>query len=409
MNSRALFSYCLLLAPTVATQEPPERIAVSLDILTSAGGSTARAAELLDLAGGAHDPRRRGFNLQQAELTISGDLGREIAGTASLIASIDPVEGESIIELEEAVLTWRGLPGGLAVESGLFFTDIGPLNARHPHQRSWLNQPVIHTRLLGGEGMRGIGLRLRGSTAAADGWQWSIAGQNANGETMASFLANDELYEERGIGGRQFQAAEARSTGDLVWSARVGRRLDLGEHADGTLGASIAAGPNATGDGADTLLYGADVALRWFHDHDGHRHPFAAIEAEFLGRRFDTASQVDDLVPSAPIAIPATALDDWGGYLQVRRELVHGWFAGVRAEWSTGRGASYQAASQTFGRAFDPYRADRLRLSPLLTYDTASGARIRLQYDYDDTDWLAGSQHSVWLGFEILFGTHPTH
>jgi len=61
-------------------------------------------------------------------------------------------------------------------------------------------------------------------------------------------------------------------------------------------------------------------------------------------------------------------------------------------------------------RNSDPYRADRVRISPLLTFHPSEFSRLRLQYNYDDVTFLEGSDaHTVWLGVEILFGAHPAH
>ena len=76
--------------------------------------------------------------------------------------------------------------------------------------------PLIHTRLFGGDGIRGPGLRL--------GWLLPLpwfselhAGlQNATGETMVSFLANDEVFEEGGIGGRPDGSPGVRDLGGVV-------------------------------------------------------------------------------------------------------------------------------------------------------------------------------------------------
>nr|MBA3686354.1 hypothetical protein [Planctomycetota bacterium] len=45
---------------------------ISLDVLTAAGGSTVEDPDLPGLQAGHHDPARRGFTLQQAELTLIG-------------------------------------------------------------------------------------------------------------------------------------------------------------------------------------------------------------------------------------------------------------------------------------------------------------------------------------------------
>ena len=74
---------------------------MSLDVLTGFGFSTAKDDELELLQGGDHDPRRRGFNLQQAELSLSGAVDPYFTANANIVYAITP-EGETNIELEEA-------------------------------------------------------------------------------------------------------------------------------------------------------------------------------------------------------------------------------------------------------------------------------------------------------------------
>ena len=62
-----------------------------------------------------------------------------------------------------------------------------------------------------------------------------------------------------------------------------------------------------------------------------------------------------------------------------------------------------------FDRAQDPWRADRVRVSPMLSYQTSEYSRVRLQYNWDDSDHLDEVVHSVWLGFEVLIGPHQPH
>src|SRR5688500_6449045 len=45
---------------------------VSLDALIAFGSSTERDASLATLKGGAHDPRKRGFTIQNVELSLLG-------------------------------------------------------------------------------------------------------------------------------------------------------------------------------------------------------------------------------------------------------------------------------------------------------------------------------------------------
>jgi hypothetical protein len=76
----------------------------------------------------------------------------------------------------------------------------------------------------------------------------------------------------------------------------------------------------------------------------------------------------------------------------------------LRFEYARGSGASVQ------GRDNDPFRDTRYRVSPLLVWHPSEFLRLRLQYNYDRADHLAQRDaHSVWLGVEFLYGSHPAH
>ena len=64
---------------------------------------------------------------------------------------------EDGVELEEAFAKTTSLPFGLQAKMGFFLTEFGIMNPTHPHAWDWIDQPVIVTRLLGGEGTQGIG------------------------------------------------------------------------------------------------------------------------------------------------------------------------------------------------------------------------------------------------------------
>jgi hypothetical protein len=80
------------------------------------------------------------------------------------------------------------------------------------------------------------------------------------------------------------------------------------------------------------------------------------------------------------------------------------WAAGLRYEYAGGSGASVG------GRQRDPRRDDRHRVAPLIVWQPSEYTRIRLQYDFDHAEFLSEKDaHSVWLGFEVLYGAHPAH
>jgi hypothetical protein len=391
---------------------------LSVDVLSSVGGSNVEDETLESLQGGGHDPRRRGFNLSNLELSFLGAVDPYFDGEVHLIYFLD-AEGESQFELEEAFATTRMLPfgleeRGLQLEVGQMFTEFGRLNHKHPHSWDWQDQPVVLSRFFGEDGMRGIGARLGWLLPVP--WFSELHGgiQNAQGETMLSFDASDEAFEERAIGGRPFASAGTRSFSDMAYLLRWVNGFDLGETWTAQLGLSGLYGPNATGSEGESWIYGADWLLKWTPLTSNRGWPFVKIEGEIAQRRYDADSFDGCLDPEedpclSPISLPSETLDDWGSFVQVLWGFRRGWSVGIRGEYADGSGGNN--ADLEYLRDEDPFRDERRRISPLLVYQPSEFSRIRLQYNWDHADFLEESNdaHGVWLGFEWLFGAHPAH
>jgi hypothetical protein len=397
---------------------------LSLDALAAVGGSTARDDEIEQLQGGGHDPRQRGFTLQQVELSFLGAVDPYVRGETHLIYFLD-TEGESRFEIEEAFLQTIALPFGLEelgfqIEAGQFFTEFGRMNPIHPHAWDWQDQPVIHSRLFGEDGMRGPGVRL--------GWLVPVpwfaeihAGvQNAKGETMVSFLANDEVFEERAIGGRPFADRRVRSLEDFSYLARMVNGIDLSDTISAQLGGSALFGPNGTGNSGRTQIVGADLLVKWVPLDAARGWPFVKLQAEALHRRYRADSFLgcfanDPSDPCTEVFLSSKVLRDYGFYAQALYGFWPGWAAGARYEYVSGSGSDVAFDPDTLSvvtpsRRLDPLRSNRHRISPMLVFYPSHFARLRLQYNYDDITFSRDhTAHSVWLGVEFLYGAHPAH
>lgn len=379
-------------------------IDLSLDALFAAGGSTESDASLQNLQGGGHDPRKRGFTVQNIELSLAGAVDPYLRGEGHIVFFLDPLSGETAVELEEAFLTTTSLPYGLQLEAGHFFTEFGRINPMHPHQWHWQDQPVINTRLFGPDGMRGPGFRLGWLMPLSWFSELHFGMQNASGETMASFLANDEFFEERAIGGRPFVDREVKSAKDLLYLARLDNAWDVTGQTTMKIGLSGLYGPNATGTEGETRIYGADLVVKWRPSQTERGWPFLILESEIMQRRYQAGAFFDDSDPLNIIDLQGETLTDWGFFAQVLWGFKPGWAAGLRYDYAAGSGESVG------GRDNDLFRDERKRISPLLTWMPSEFSRIRLQYNYDRADHLADEDaHSVWLGVEFMYGAHAGH
>jgi hypothetical protein len=385
--------------PAAAT--PPPRasemklIDVSINTLIAAGWSTESDASLETLEGGGHDPKRRGFTLQQAELGFKGAVDPYLTGEAYIVF------GEENAEVEEAYFTTQTLPHGLQLKAGLFLTEFGRINPTHPHSWYWQDQPFIATRLLGGDGLRSAGARLAWLLPSSWYSELYVSVQNANNETLVSFRGAAQNAGTT-IGERPIDTSlDTQSLNDMLYLLRWDNSWDVTNDWTTKLGFSAVAGPNNTGTNGDTQIYGMDVVAHWRPASNFRGWPFLHFEGEVMRRDYAADAQTD---PTSGVVLPATTLRDWGYYMQMVYGFHYRWSGGLRIENAGGSGESVG------GRAADPYRDNRYRISPLLVWDPTEFARFRLQYNYDHADHLADRHaQSIWLGAEILYGAHPAH
>ncbi|MBI5234787.1 MAG: hypothetical protein HY886_00855 [Deltaproteobacteria bacterium] len=379
-------------------------IDISLDALFAGGASTEDDETLQNLQGGGHDPRKRGFTVQNVELSLSGAIDPYLTGESHIIYFLDPLTGETRVELEETFLTTRTLPYGLQLEAGQFFTEFGRVNPRHPHAWHWQDQPVINTRFFGPDGMRGPGLRLGWLLPVSWFAELHFGVQNANGETMASFLANEEFFNERPIGKRPFVNRSAKGLEDMVYLLRADNSINISDDVTAKLGLSVLYGPNATGNDGETSIYGADLVVKWRPADNVRGWPFLIWETEVMKRNYKATAYFNDSDPANVIALLEETLVDKGFYTQLLYGFKPGWATGIRYEYATGKGESVG------GRDRDPFRDERRRISPLITWKPTEFSRLRAQYNFDRADHLSDKEaHSVWLGVELMYGAHAAH
>ena len=374
----------------------------------AAGGSTANDIEGGTELGG-HDPNQRGFTVQGVELNLQGAIDPYFRGNANIAFLLD-AGGETTVELEEAWLETVSLPWNLQVRAGQMLTDLGRINAQHPHSWAFVDVPLVNGRLLGPDGLRNPGARLSWLAPTPFYSELFFAVQDSQGGTAYSFRDD---HGGAPFLGRINGTGNVKSFSDLLLTTRYAVSFDLTDNQTLLAGASAAFGPNSSGANTDTQIYGVDTYWKWKSANAHGGFPFVSWQTEAMVRQYE-AGAIPPLLfpppsdyPPASIdfpAIPAEMLTDWGFYSQVLWGIKPGWVAGLRGDYVTPtKPGEYEAI---YGP--DPKRAKRWRIAPNLTWYPSEFSKLRLQYNYDDRAGI-GVDHSIWLQFEFLLGAHAAH
>lgn len=374
---------------------------IGLDLDGAFGWTTTNQANVERLFAGGHDPRRNGFTLRSVELSFSGSYDPYFDAFVNIVYQLTP-DGESKFELEEAWFQSKKLWNVATLKAGLFLTPFGAINPVHSHEWDFQSQPIILSRLFGEDGHRGVGFQARLDLPTPWNSHLVLGFQNATGETQASFLSSAEFYDERPIGGYTFRSGETNGLSRLVYFARFANVFALGSGTTLQIGASAMFGPNATGSSGRTIVWGADATLAVPLGNAGRLRAVA----EFAQRRFRAREQEIDDGAGGTIVLPQQTLVDLGFHAALLWDLSDRWTVGARYEYASSRGES---VNQFAGNGADPFRGNRHRISPLVTWRFARLARMSVQYNYDHAMFLTPpaerrSQHSAFVNLHWKFG-----
>jgi hypothetical protein len=365
---------------------------ISFDGLFALAYSSARDLDHIEV--GDHDPQQRGFNARNIELALDGAVDPYFEGFANIVFKLDN-DNETAVEVEEAFMQTTSLPFNLQLKGGQFFAAFGRLNPVHPHAWDFADAPLVSGRILGPDGLRGVGAQISWTLPLPWYSQLIFAGQNGRGGTGFSFRnpGDDGIFF-----GRMTTDREARGLQDFVWIPRWENSVDLSPTQVVLAGVSGALGSNETGANSRTQIYGADLFYKWKSSHAEGGFPFVKWQTEAMYRRFEAGRGVDQSFPVAE------TFHDWGMYSQVLWGFKKGWVAGIRGDYL------HMTDSQFTD---DDERQTRSRISANLTWYPTEFSKLRLQYNHDflEENFFLSEREvdSVFLQFEFILGAHGAH
>lgn len=340
-----------------------------------------------------HHGPDEGFNLRHLELQFSADVDPYFKGSA--IAAIDLESAE----METAEIETTGLPWGLKLRGGKFFSDFGYLNAQHSHQWDFTDQPLVYKLCLGDHGLNDKGLQLSWLAPTPFYMLAGVEAFQGDNENMFAYHGEKPLPPHDGprVG--------------VGW-LKVGPDLP-GNHAlqFGAFGAGGKHQEAHDGDGddaedhwldGDSTFWGGDVVYKYNAPHPHGQGDFVA-QAEYFNRRKDLEMIANDLVPER---VGNSKVDDQDGYyVQATYGFLPRWRAGLRWE-QVGLTNDSELPDGT-GEAYGT--SDRASL--MLDFTPSEFSRIRLQANQGNYETEEGSEDvtEVMLQWMISLGAHGAH
>lgn len=345
-------------------------------------------------------PRRRGFTLQETELTMSANIDPSFRGYLNL--ALTPT---NTIELEEAYFNTLGLGSGFTVKGGRFLSGIGYNNEIHPHAQDFADAPLAYAAFFGNK-LTAEGVQVKWLAPTATFLEFGLEGgrdnpfpgganNNRSGSALGAAFAK--------IGGDVGTSNSWRAGLSYVGTAPQARAYN------GTDGTDLATTVRFNGKSGTT---GADFVWKWAPNGNAKERHFK-LQAEYFRRQETGTLTCVERDTSGACAGAAGRTGNYastqsGYYLQGVYQPMPRWRMGYRYDrldsGTASLGGTLVAADLPQLAAWKPTRN-----TVMTDYSTSEFARVRLQYARDTSRGPGLADNQLWLQYIMSLGAHGAH
>lgn len=345
-------------------------------------------------------PRRRGFTLQETELTMAANIDPNFRGYLNL--ALTP---GNAVELEEAYFRTLGLGSGFTAKGGRFLSGIGYNNEIHPHAQDFADVPLAYAAFLGNK-LTAEGMQVKWVAPTEKFIELGVEGGRDN-----PFPGGNNNNKS----GSSLSAAFAHIGGDIgisnSWRAGLSY-LGTNPRArayEGTDGADAATTVRFNGKSRTAV---ADLVWKWAPNGNAKERSFKLQTEYFRRQESGTLSCVERDTSGACNGATGRsgsyASTQTGYYLQGVYQPVAQWRMGYRYDRLNSGTASFGpalvAADLPQLAAWKPTRN-----TLMVDYSTSEFARLRLQFARDTSRGPGLTDNQLWLQYIMSLGAHGAH
>ena len=341
-----------------------------------------------------HGELERGFNLREAEVTLSGTVDPHLDAWMTVAFS----NGET--EIEEAYFETRSLPSGWKVKAGKFLSDIGYHNKQHLHSWAFSDQTLVHQAFFGDHGLVDSGIQV---TYLPDTPFYTLVGVElfqGEQDKLGALVDHEDLKEDAGP---RLSTVFAKIAPELSADSELQLGVSLvqaGQHQEDhseDLDVELLEG--------DILLWGLDVVYKKLST-GSYGEGGLTLQAEYFNIEktltIEVASDVDE------VGEEVTGKQD-ALYLQAVYGIAPRWSVGARYEMVGLVNELKEESTDKLG--------DSRRVSLAATWQPTEYSKVRLQLsradisEFDEGVGQAKSEtfNQIYLQYNVSLGAHGAH
>ena len=350
-------------------------------------------------SGGERTPR--GFSLGESELALAGTVDNLFRAEARFVMSQN--ENGTSFAVEEAFFETLGLPDGFKLKGGKFFSDVGYLNNKHPHEWDFVDLPLAYQAFFGGQ-LNNTGVQLKW-VAPLDDMYLRFGAEYAQG---GSYPNSNNYNQNKPLLGTLF----AKAGGDMGVSSSWQGGLSFVRAGTGSRPrTSVLSDTESFDFSGTTNVYIADFVYKWAPNGNATRQNFK-LQGEFFWNTQNGSGVLNAAAPSgecdAVCIGQAYSATQKGFYAQAIYQFMPGWRVGYRYD-------QLYSGTSTYGMAPGVMTSPVLeswnpnRNTVMLDWANSEYSMIRLQLARDTSLGPNLTNNQVFLQYIMSIGAHGAH
>lgn len=357
----------------------------------------------------------RGFSIGETELALKGAVDNLFRAEARFV--LEQVGNSTSLKTEEAYAETLGLPGGTKVKAGKYWSSVGYLNDKHPHEWDFVDLPLVYKQVFGGQ-LNETGAQLSW-VVPTDNLLLKLGGeiaQGSNGYNANTGAYNSNYNQNKPRLGTLF----AKTGGDIgeahSWQGGISwvRATTGGGSAANPVSYTLSNENQLNFSGGNTTWI-ADLVYRWAPFGNPTAQNLKLQGEIFWNKQSGSMSSTSGCLDDAGASIGCTgnnfAQNQQGFYTQGIYQFIPKWRAGYRYDRvfngtnSYGFSANPQVLSNSqLQNGWNPYRN-----TLMMDWANSEYSLIRLQLARDNSFGPGLDNNQIYLQYIMSLGAHGAH
>ncbi len=343
----------------------------------------------------------RGFSLGESELGLAGTVDNLFRAEARFVLAQDS-NGTSI-SVEEAFFETLGLPDGFKLKGGKFFSDVGYLNNKHPHEWDFVDLPLAYQAFLGGQ-LNNTGVQAKW-VAPLEDMYLRLGGEYAQG---TAYPNSNNFNQNKPMLGTLYAKAGSDIGVSSSWQGGLSFvRAGTGERPR----TSILSESESFDFSGTTSIYIADFVYKWAPNGNASQQNLK-LQGEFFWNTQNGSGTLNGATPNlqcdGPCLGQAYSNTQKGFYAQAIYQFMPRWRIGYRYDQLYSGSSDYGFASGSISSpVLESWNPNRNTV--MLDWANSEYSMFRLQLARDTSLGPGFVNNQIFLQYIMSLGAHGAH